>query len=89
MIDIVNYCYLWIGHGMGKVNKDDYDDNDDNDNYVYDLADLALLSEGQAWQGEPQAQRCLPQQRWQQPSASALSSRTCSRTGGSVFGTRS
>ena len=75
-------------HDMGKVDNDDDDDNDNNDNndnYVY----LPLLSEGQAWQGEPQAQRCLPQQRWQQPSASASSSRTCSRTGGSVSGTRS
>jgi len=53
------------------------------------LLRLPLLSEGLAWQGEPQEQRCLPQQRWQQPSASASSSRTCSRTGGSVSGTRS
>ena len=50
-VDIVNHCCLWIGHGMGKVDNDGYSDNDNNDDYVYDLAHLPLLSEGQAWHG--------------------------------------
>ena len=68
---------------------DEDEDDDDDDNDDSDSGYLPLLSEGQALQEVPQARRFLRQLRSLQLSASALSSRMCSRTGGSMCGTGS